>query len=105
MLNAPATTQKQTVAAGVTTRLGCSPTSTTHQIKIGAGTATSGTVTLTALSAGDSTGEAVYYNGSAIVFDAAVSASQTFVIDGGFDAFVLTPTALNGTYTYIYSEW
>lgn len=105
MLNSPATTQKTTVAAGVTTRLACSPTATTHQIKIGAGTATTGTVTLTALSAGDSVGEAVYYNGSAIVFDAATSTAQTFEFSGVFDALVLAPATLDGTYTYCYAEW
>jgi hypothetical protein len=106
MLNQRATTNEQTVAAATITNVGTDKNCVSWSIKIGAGTATSGTVAMTAKSPGASSGEVVYDEfGSAIVFNAATSTAQTYYFSNKpVDMVILTPTALDGTYTYSFSQ-
>jgi len=107
MLNQVSKTSTQTVAAGVTTTIGTDPNAASWSIKLNKGTATSGTMALTAKGPGASTAETVYdQNGVAIVFNAASSTPQTYYFTNKpVDSIVITPTALNGTYTYTFGQW
>lgn len=107
MLNQRATTSMQTVAADVTTSIGTDANMIGWSIKINKGTATTGTIALTAKSPGASIAEVVYDSyGAAISFNAASSTAQTYYFIGQpVDMVILTPTTLNGTYTYTFSQW
>jgi len=106
MLNSPSISGFQTVASGVNTIIGCSTTAVKHQIKMDKGTATAGTLTLTAKAASSPTGETVYdENLDAIVFNMATDTAKTYIFEGIFDSLVITCAGSNGTYTYCYSSW
>ena len=107
MLNQRATTATTEVAADVTTNIGTDSNMIGWSIKINKGTANSGTIALTAKSPGASTAEVVYDSyGAAISFNAASSTAQTYYFNGQpVDMVTLTPSTLNGTYTYTFSQW
>ena len=107
MLNQVSKMPMTSVLAGVTTEAPTDPNSTSWSIKINKGTATTGTVTLTAKSRGATTAETVYdSNGVAIVFNAASSTAQTYYFPNTpVDLVVMTPSTLDGTYTYALTQW
>ena len=97
---------KDAIGASTTTTIFCDPNATTHQIKINKDGATSGTLALTAKSAGSATAETMYdQNGAAIVFNCASSTAQTYTFNNALDAIFITPSALDGTYKFTYSCW
>lgn len=106
MLNQSSSQGSTSVAQGVTTVIFCDPNATRHQIKLNKNTATAGTLTLTGTILGADTAETIYDQfGVAIVFNHASSTAQTYVIDGVFTSFTVTPAGDNGTYKYHYSGW
>ena len=96
-----------TVAAGVTTQIGTDSNMVGWSIKINKGTATVGTLTLTAVSPGATTGEACSDDTKApIVFNCATSTAQTYFFPfQPADLVIITPSGLDGTYKYSFSQW
>ena len=106
MLYQTAPQSKSAIAAATTTQIFCDPNATRHQIKINKDGGTSGTLALTAKTRGADSAEVVYDQyGAAITFNLASSTAATYVIDGSFDEFIITPTTLNGTYKFHYCAW
>lgn len=107
MLNQVAKQSASGVGAAVTTQIAPDGNAVNWSIKINKDGATSGTIALTAKSPDATTAEVVYDNyGAAVVFNAATSTSATYYAYGKpIDALILTPTALDGTYKYSFSQW
>lgn len=107
MLNQVAKQSASAILAGTTTTITADPNMVNWSIKINKDGATSGTIALTAKSPDATTAEVVYDNyGAAVVFNAATSTSATYYAYGKpIDALILTPTALDGTYKYSFSQW
>jgi len=107
MLNQVAKQNASGVGAAVTTQIAPDGNAVNWSIKINKDSATSGTIALTAISANATTAETVYDSyGAAVVFDAATSTAQTYYFTGKpVDLVILTPSALNGTYKYSFSQW
>lgn len=107
MLNQIARVPSTSVAAGVTTTQGVDGNAVNWSIKLNKGTATVGTLTLTAKGPGASTAETVYDSTStAIMFNCASSTPQTYYFTGKpIDSFTITPSGLDGTYTYAFGQW
>ena len=106
MLNTVSPQKSTGIGASVTTSIYCDPNATRHQIKINKDGGTSGTLALTAKTRGADSAEVVYDQyGAAITFNLASSTAATYVIDGSFDEFIITPTTLNGTYKFHYCAW
>ena len=107
MLNQRATSNMTEVAAGVTTNIGTDKNMIGWTLTITAGTATEGTLAVTALGPGSDDAETVYDGaGNAIVYNFASSDTQTWPFTGKpVDMVILTPTGLDGTYKYSFSQW
>ena len=107
MLNTVTRQADDGIASGVTTVIKVDPNATGWSIKINKDGATSGTLALTGKSPGASTAETVYDQyGVAISFDCATGTSQTYrFADQPMDEVIITPTTLNGTYKYSFSQW
>ena len=106
MLTHPLEHKATGIAAGTTTTIKCDTSAVKHQIKINKDGGTSGTLALTAKTRGADAAEVVYDStGAAISFNLASSTAQTYIIEGAFDSFIITPTTLNGTYKFHYAAW
>lgn len=107
MLNQVAKQSASAILAGTTTTITADPNMVNWSIKINKDGATSGTIALTAKSPDATTAEVVYDNyGADVVFNAATSTAATYYAYGKpIDALILTPTALDGTYKYSFSQW
>jgi hypothetical protein len=107
MLHQRATTPMQTVAAGVTTSPGMDGNSVSWSVTIEAGTATTGTLAVTVKGPGSDTAETAYdAAGNAIVYNFASSTVQTYPFTNKpIDMLILTPSGLDGTYKYSFSQW
>ena len=107
MLNQVAKQNASGVGAAVTTQIGGDSNMVNWSIKINKDGATSGTIALTAKSPNAATAETVYDSyGAAIVFNCASSTPQTYYFTGKpVDLVILTPSALDSTYKYSFSQW
>lgn len=107
MLNQVAKQSASAILAGTTTTITADPNMVNWSIKINKDGATSGTIALTAKSPNAATAETVYDSyGAAIMFNCASSTPQTYYFTGKpVDLVILTPSALDGTYKYSFSQW
>lgn len=102
MLNQVSRTGLQTVASDASIAIACDPNAVEHHITLLAGTATAGTLTVTAVPASVGVAETVYYNGSALTQNLATTAQSTYRIKGTFDSINIACAGSNGTYKYSY---
>jgi hypothetical protein len=102
MLNSVGKTGLQTVASNVAIAIACDPNSVKYFLTLKAGTATAGTLTLTATPCGVGASEAVYESDgiTAITQNLATTTQKTYVIEGSFDAINVACAGSNGTYKY-----
>jgi len=101
MLNQVAKTGLQTVAQDVTIIIACDPNAVKHFLTMKAGTATAGTLTLTATPSSVGAAETVYDPyGAAITQNLATTTQKTYVIEGNFDSLTIACASSNGTYKY-----
>ena len=92
----------QTVASDVTVRIGCDPNATKHYLTLKRGTATAGTLTVTAVPSDAGSAEPVIYNGSALTQDLAAVTQLTYDIENTLDTIIVSCAGSNGTYQYSY---
>jgi hypothetical protein len=97
MLNSVSKSGLITIAQDTTVTIGCDPNAITHQITLKAGTATAGTLTVTATPIDAGAAETVYYNGSALAQNLATTAQMSYTIDGMFDSITFALSGSNGT--------
>jgi len=107
MLNYPATQPQRTVAQGVTLTIDCPDGALNHSFSIERGTATAGSVAVTAVSPGQTSAETVLdsSNGNAaIVKTLTVAGVTSYSIQGiPLAKLVFTPTGDNGTWLVTYT--
>ena len=101
MLNSVSRTGLQTVLQDASVSIACDPNAVKHFLTLKAGTATAGTLTLTAVPAGVGAAETVYDPyGAAITQNLASVTQKTYVIEGNFDTLNIACSGSNGTYKY-----
>jgi len=97
MLNSVGKSGLITLAQDTTQTIGCDTNATTHQITLKAGTATAGTLTVTATPIDSGAAETVYYNGASLAQNLATTAQMTYIINGMFDSMTFALSGSNGT--------
>ena len=100
MLNQVSKSGLQTVASDASVSCWCDPNSIEQYLTLKAGTATAGTLTVTAVPADVGAAETVYYNGSALTQNLATVPQMTYRIKGTFDSINIACSGSNGTYQY-----
>lgn len=102
MLNQVSRSGLQSVASDAAIIIACDPNAVTHDITLKAGTATAGTLTVTATPSDVGASEPVYYNGSPLTQDLSTITQRTYRIEGTFDSINIACAGSNGTYKYSY---
>lgn len=97
MLNSVSQSGVVTIAQDTTVSIGCDPNAVKHQITLYRGTATAGTLTVTATPVGVGAAETVYYNGSALAQNLATTSQMSYTIEGMFDSMTFALSGSNGT--------
>ena len=98
MLNSVSKSGQVTIAQDATVTVGCDPNAVEHQWTIKRGTATAGTVTVTATPIDAGTAETVYYNGAALAHNLATTSQMTYpAMRGYLDSMTFAVTGSNGT--------
>lgn len=98
MLNQVSKSGQVTIPQDSAVTVGCDANAVEHQITIKRGTATAGTVTVTATPIDAGSAETVYSNGAALVHNLATTSQMTYpALRGYLDSITFTVAGSNGT--------